>query len=1098
MTDKQLSTDDKSNRRKNLLVSVVLSFIVFSLSASYLSYEHFQTSVKRAVTDDREKVQLFSLILKEYIQRIVNTMESYGRRQSLIKAVGEKNAAAARGHMIDLSESDPDINLLFIADKKGTLWFSYPYYPELVGKNFDQKEEYKIVSKDWKVYVSDLSARLVGEKDPAIRIFVPVFDSSGEVLGIIINTQQTTQLSKIFQQVTLGRGVHVSVTDRKGRLIYSSRSSYMEGGRAYPFFHVTGDSKDRTATVADPSEGGAGRYIAFATLKDIGWSVFVGRSGYSIFAAELSFYIQVTVIAALLFAVFNIAVVLLQKNAETQQLRSRLEAEEKLRESEDRFRAMFMTGAVACFIGREDDGTIVEVNDRFLEMYGLARDEVTGRTSLELGMWAIPEARAELMAEVRARDRVDNFEVLARRRDGETFNALYSIGRLTHAGSALIVGNISDISELKRGEDALRKTAEQLTMAQTAANMGVWDWNVASGRIEWSPQMFTLFGIDPLKAEASFEAWRKVLHPEDAEIAGRRIEKALQEKTTLNSDYRIVIPDGRIRWINAVGEGRYDERGQPVRMIGICSDITERKRTDRALRESEARFRGYFELPTHGLAITSPEKGWIEVNTRICTLLGYSKDEIRKLTWSDMTHPDDLDADVAQFNRVLSGEIDQYNMDKRFIRKDGSIIWTNLSVGCVRNPDRTVDYFIALLEDVTGRKQEEQTRRELEERLLRSEKMEALGLLAGGVAHDLNNTLGILVGYSELLHDDLDEDDPRRQDALNIVKGGEQAAAIVQDLLALARRGIQTRTAVDLNRIVREYLESPEHLKIAALYPNVRVEAELEDGLLKITGSKVHLSKTLTNLVYNAAEAMASGGEIVIRTENRYLDKPVSGYEELREGDYVVLTVSDEGGGMTDEERKHVFEPFYTKKIMGRSGTGLGLSVVWGTVKDHDGYIDVESEAGRGTSFHLYFPMTQDRETEEDAAPTAEAYAGRGEKILVVDDIAEQRNMARRILEKLGYEVHTEASGEDAVDYLKTHEADLAVLDMIMDPGIDGLDTFRRMREINPCQKAVIVSGFAETDRVRAAHSLGAGAFVRKPYIKARIGLAIRKELDGK
>jgi len=1098
VTDNRISRDDKSVWRKTLLVSAVVSFIVFSLSASYLSYEHFRTSVRRAVKDDREKVQLFSLILKEHIQRIVNTMESYGRRPLLIKAVREKNVARAGEHMADLSGSNPDIDLLFITDKEGTLWYSYPHYPELSGKNFGRSEEYKKVSKDWKVYISDLTTRMVGEKEPAIRIFVPVIDPSGKVLGVIFNTQRTTRLSKIFQQVTLDPGVHVSVADRQGRLIYSSRPVYDAVRAPYPFFHVARDAKSRTVTVTDPYEEGAGRYVSFATLKDIGWSVFVGRSRYSIFAAEISFYIQVAVIAVLLFAVFNIAVVLLKKNMEAGQLLSRLEAEEKLRESEARFRTMFMTGAVARFIGREDDGTIMEVNDRFLEMYGRTRDETIGRTALDLGMWAIPAAREELMAKVRTCDRVDNFEVLARRKDGEIFHALYSLGRMTHAGTALIIGSISDISELKRGEEVLRKTAEQLTMAQTAAHIGVWDWNVSTGRIEWSPQMFTLFGIDPLKAEASFEAWRKALHPEDAAIAGQRIEKALQERTTLNSDYRIVFPDGGIRWINAVGESRYDERGQPVRMIGICSDITERKRTDKALRESEARFRGYFELPTHGLAITSPEKGWIEVNTRICTLLGYSKDEIRKLTWSDMTHPDDLDADVAHFNRVLSGEIDQYNLDKRFLRKDGSVIWANLSVGCVRNPDHTVDYFIVLLEDVTERKLEEQKRRELEERLLRSEKMEALGLLAGGVAHDLNNTLGILVGYSELLYDGLNDDDPLREIAGNVIKGGERSAAIVQDLLTLARRGIQTRAAVDLNRIVREYLESPEHLRITAMHPNIRVTTELENGLLRTMGSQVHISKTLMNLVSNAAEAMNEGGNVVIRTENRYLDKPVSGYDDLREGDYVVLSVSDEGGGITDDERKRIFEPFFTKKVMGRSGTGLGLSVVWGTMKDHNGYIDVESETGRGTAFHLYFPITQDQEAEGGASATATDYMGRGEKILVVDDVGEQRDLAGRILENLGYTVHAAASGEEAVEYLRSHEADLVVLDMIMEPGIDGFETYRLISKSNPRQKAVIVSGYAETDTVKMAQSMGAGAFVRKPYIKERIGLAIRKELDRK
>jgi signal transduction histidine kinase/ActR/RegA family two-component response regulator len=370
-------------------------------------------------------------------------------------------------------------------------------------------------------------------------------------------------------------------------------------------------------------------------------------------------------------------------------------------------------------------------------------------------------------------------------------------------------------------------------------------------------------------------------------------------------------------------------------------------------------------------------------------------------------------------------------------------------------------------------------RRKLEAALQRAEKMEALGLLAGGVAHDLNNTLGAFIGYAELLHE-----------------GGERAAAIVQDLLTLARRGVQTKGIVNLNRIVAEYLSSAERLKMASVHPRVRIRTELEEGLLLISGSQVHLSKTLMNLVSNAAEAMASGGEILIRTENRYLDKPVSGYDRLEEGDYAVLTVADEGEGISDQDIKHIFEPFYTKKTMGRSGTGLGLSVAWGTVKDHEGYIDVRSRNSGGTTFQLYFPVTREREMSEKALATSESLSGRGERILVVDDIAEQRDLARRILEKLMYRVETVSGGESAVEYLRDREADLVILDMIMEPGLDGFETYRRILEIRPHQRAIIVSGFAETDRVAMTQALGAGEFVKKPYIRERIGLAVKKELD--
>jgi CheY-like chemotaxis protein len=208
-----------------------------------------------------------------------------------------------------------------------------------------------------------------------------------------------------------------------------------------------------------------------------------------------------------------------------------------------------------------------------------------------------------------------------------------------------------------------------------------------------------------------------------------------------------------------------------------------------------------------------------------------------------------------------------------------------------------------------------------------------------------------------------------------------------------------------------------------------------------------------------------------------------------------VLTVSDTGMGIPAENREKIFEPFYTKKTMGRSGTGLGLAIVWGTVKDHNGYIDVQTEVGEGTIFTLYFPVTREEPIAQQQKVPIERYMGNGESVLVVDDIAEQRDIAARLLTRLGYQVHVVSGGEEAVEYLKVNKADILVLDMIMAPGIDGLETYQRILEINPKQRAIIVSGFSETERVREAQKLGAGAYVKKPYIMEKIGAAIRGEL---
>jgi CheY-like chemotaxis protein len=241
---------------------------------------------------------------------------------------------------------------------------------------------------------------------------------------------------------------------------------------------------------------------------------------------------------------------------------------------------------------------------------------------------------------------------------------------------------------------------------------------------------------------------------------------------------------------------------------------------------------------------------------------------------------------------------------------------------------------------------------------------------------------------------------------------------------------------------------------------------------------------------------MPQGGTIEVVTANTYVDRPFRGYDSVEEGEYVVLEVRDNGIGIAPENIERIFEPFYTKKTMGRSGTGLGMAVVWGTVKDHHGYIDVQSAEGRGTTFKLYLPVSRQALAEIDQAYHLEDYLGRGESILVVDDMPEQRQIATMMLEKLGYTVSTAASGAEAVGCVAEKPVDLVVLDMIMDPGIDGLETYQQIKRLHPHQKAVIASGFSETERVKAAIELGVSEYVRKPYSLEKIGLSVRRALQ--
>jgi signal transduction histidine kinase/ActR/RegA family two-component response regulator len=397
-----------------------------------------------------------------------------------------------------------------------------------------------------------------------------------------------------------------------------------------------------------------------------------------------------------------------------------------------------------------------------------------------------------------------------------------------------------------------------------------------------------------------------------------------------------------------------------------------------------------------------------------------------------------------------------------------------------------------LKNEIAEKLKADESRRELETRLIRAKKMEAIGTLAGGVAHDLNNILSGVVSYPELILMDMRKDDPLYSTMQTIKQSGEKAASIVQDLLTLARRGVAVSEVVNFNQLLQEYLQSPEFLALGKVHEGVDVQCELKGGGLNVKGSRLHLMKTVMNLVVNGMEAMPDGGTLTISTDSIYIDTVLKGYDTVKEGDYICFSIQDTGIGMTLEVTEQIFEPFFTQKNMGRSGTGLGMAVVYSTVKDHGGYIDVKSTPGEGSVITVYFPMCRESTTPATIRPEISSIVGNNEHILVVDDIYEQRQIASSMLKRLNYTVATAAGGEEAVSYVKNNSVDLVVLDMIMPPGMDGLDTFTALKAVIPGIKVVIASGFSENDRVKRAQELGAGRYIRKPYSLEMLGLALR------
>lgn len=556
----------------------------------------------------------------------------------------------------------------------------------------------------------------------------------------------------------------------------------------------------------------------------------------------------------------------------------------------------------------------------------------------------------------------------------------------------------------------------------------------------------------------------------DMAVALQRLREEVAERTRAQEALQKVRDELEIR---------VEERTRE-----LADEVTERRR-------AEELFRRIAEGIPEPLAIFStPDFRCLYLNPAFQTVLGYSQEDVPDgEAWFQLAYPDPERRAVAQ---LQVGEIVRQG------RRDAGF---ETVIRCAGGRDREFGFrfisleaqrYLVLAEDLTERKRTQQERERLTERLHRSQKMEALGMLAGGVAHDLNNLLSGLVTYPDLLLDSLPPDHPMHGPLTLIQGAGLRAAAVVEDLVTIARGVAVPREVCDLNRVVEGYLASPEFGQLVRAHPKVQIQTRLQPELLRILGAPGHLRKALANLVINAVEA--GGRHVRIVTENRYVDAASPQRDDLPAGEYAVLIVEDDGPGIPAADLGRIFEPFFTKKVMGRSGTGLGLAVVWNTVQDHRGQIHVDSGPA-GTRFEFSVPATR-APLPGAASPMDVTLArGHGERVLVVDDEESQRQIACELLRSLGYHAEAVAGGEQALRRLEEEPFDLVLLDMIMPRGLSGRETYERILQIRPGQKAIIASGCAETEDVRETQRLGAGAFLRKPYRRGQLGITIRNLL---
>jgi PAS domain S-box-containing protein len=642
----------------------------------------------------------------------------------------------------------------------------------------------------------------------------------------------------------------------------------------------------------------------------------------------------------------------------------------------------------------------------------------------------------------------------------------------------------------------LRDSEERYRLlAENAADV-IWVIDLDTMRFTYiSPSVYRLRGMSPHEVmEERFEdsmpaeslAKIQATIAKGMEEALRDPGKVFEKKLILQQYHK----DGSLIWVEIAAAPLYDEASRPVGVIGVSRDITDRQNMEQALEQQEEKYRTLFESSLDAVYIFSGDRCLLEVNPAALKLHGLTRSQLQEDLVTDLYRSDGGTVMDSFFETVSEGV--DFQQQARGWRADGKPFDAELH-GSSCTVQHTRLLFLTA-RDISFRKAIEREKLSIQKQLSRSKKMKALGLLAGSVAHDLNNILSGIVSYPDLLLLDLPEDSPLRQPIQTIGDAGKRAADVVADLVTVTRGAAISKSVTNLNDIVRDFLASPEFEELLARYPKTTVATVLDPELLNIRCSVVHVRKALMNLVVNAAEAMESGGRLTITTRNRYQEIPAIDYTRIEQGEWVLLEVSDEGPGISPEERERIFEPFYTRKVMGRSGTGLGLTVVWNTVQDHGGRVDVLGD-DRGTRFRLYFPVTRER-VEEILSPAAQEITGKGESILVIDDEPAQRDIACRLLQRLGYKAVAVASGEAALEHLRQEPADLLLLDMIMDPGINGRETYEQALSIAPGQKAVIASGFSETDDVRRALAMGAAAFIRKPYTLEVLATAVRDALE--
>ena len=739
-------------------------------------------------------------------------------------------------------------------------------------------------------------------------------------------------------------------------------------------------------------------------------------------------------------------------------------------------------------------GEMTDANPSFLKLFGYAKDELIGGDIRDL--YVDPADRPRFQNEIEKKGFVKDYEIKFRKKDGTEMDCLVT-SSVEFGDDAKIVGyrgTMRDVTDQKRAELALRESEERYRAVFENISVGINVIDQNGKFTQANPALVKMLGYS--ETELRRLSPLDVTHPEDVEKSEQPIQAFLRgESGPWRVEKRYIKKDGSVIWGDLSVSTIRDSDDRPKAAVGVIADITEAKKAEEALRASEERLELALKGADLGFWDWDLKTGTAVFNERQAEMSGYSPAEIKPTVraWKNQVHPKDWPKVSQALNGHLGGHLPFYEAEYRIRCRSGEWKWI-LGRGKVvahdaaGNPLRMTGTSL----DINERKAAEQERERLTAQLLQAQKMEAVGTLAGGIAHDFNNLLTIVLGFSDLLLAGKDERDPSYADLKKIYQAALNGADLVKKILAFSRKSDTNPRPVNLNW----HIEEVNRLLSRTLPKMIKIKLVLSDPISTVSADPTQMEQILLNLAVNAKDAMPDGGKLTIATQNATLDGEFCRLNVgAKPGDYVLVSVTDTGRGMDEETLKHVFEPFYTTKELGR-GTGLGLAMVYGILQQHRGYITCESVPGKGTTFNIYLPAL-DPGT-ESAAPTQGLIADPGtETILLVDDEEFVRDLGKRILERSGYTVLTAANGKAALELYRVNgnEISMVILDLIM-PEMGGKDCFQELLKINSKVKILIASGYTSGGTLKDAVDLGAGGSIRKPYDMKQMLRAVREVLD--